>query len=100
MSLYVTIRSPRMKDQDLDRTYAALSDDARRRILAALKEREPLSTNEITRLFPTTRWAVMKHIAVLRETGLIQTMPQGRKRLHFLVPRRVEEARTWLDQLT
>ena len=87
-------------DTDLDLAYSALSDPARRRILTALKEHEPLSTNELARLFPTTRWAAMKHIAVLRETGFIQTMSQGRRRLHFLVPRRLEAARAWLDELT
>ena len=84
---------------DLDRTYGALSDDARRRILAALREDQPLSTNEIARLFPTSRWAVMKHLAVLRGAGLVQTMPQGRRRLHFLAPRRLDEARAWLEDL-
>jgi hypothetical protein len=30
-----------------------------------------------------TRWGVMKHLAVLRDAGLIQTMAEGRHRRHF-----------------
>jgi DNA-binding transcriptional ArsR family regulator len=89
-----------MLSRELDRAYAALGDDARRRILMALHERQPQTTNEIARLFPTTRWAVMKHLAVLRGAGLIQTLPQGRRRLHFSVPRRLEEVRAWLDGIS
>jgi DNA-binding transcriptional ArsR family regulator len=89
-----------MTSATLDDTCSALGDDARRRILSALRDREPQTTNELARLFPTSRWAVMKHLAVLREAGLIQTMPQGRRRLHFFAQRGLDEVRAWLDGMT
>ena len=89
-----------MTSPELDRTCSALGDDGRRRILGALRDRQPQTTNELARLFPTSRWAVMKHLAVLRNAGLIQTLPQGRRRLHFFVPRRLDEVRAWLDGMT
>jgi DNA-binding transcriptional ArsR family regulator len=84
----------------LDIVFAALSDPTRRRLLETLAEREPISTRELTRGFSVTRWAVMKHLAVLRDAGLIETLPQGRRRLHFLDRRGLEEARRWLERLT
>jgi DNA-binding transcriptional ArsR family regulator len=89
-----------MNALELDRTCSALGDDARRRILGALRDRQPRTTNELASLFPTSRWAVMKHLAVLRDAGLIQTMPQGRRRLHFFVPRALDDVRAWLDGMT
>jgi DNA-binding transcriptional ArsR family regulator len=84
----------------LDIVFAALSDPTRRRLLETLAEREPISTRELTRGFSVTRWAVMKHLGVLRDAGLIATLPQGRRRLHFLDRRGLEEARRWLERLT
>lgn len=81
---------------ELDLLFAALSDPTRRRILELLSEREPLTTSEIGALFPVTRWAVMKHLAILRDTRLVQTFPQGRRRLHFVNRSRLESVREWL----
>jgi hypothetical protein len=39
----------------------------------------------------------MKHLTVLQAAGLVQTMPDGRRRLHFLERRRLETVRAWLS---
>jgi DNA-binding transcriptional ArsR family regulator len=83
-------------DAELDMLMAALSDPTRRRILERVAEDEPLGTNQLTGSFALTRWTVMKHLAVLRGAGLIQTLPQGRRRLHYLDRRRLAAAREWL----
>lgn len=87
-------------DTELDTLMAALSDPTRRRILERMAEGEPLATHQLSGSFPLTRWAVMKHLAVLRAAGLVQTLPQGRRRLHYLDRRRLAAAREWIEQFS
>jgi len=69
---------------ELDPVWKALSDPTRRAILDLLRDR-PRTTTEIVDSFPhMTRFGVMKHIDVLRESGLIQTHELGRKRMNSL----------------
>lgn len=84
---------------DLDAEFSALADPTRRAIVALLRHRAPLTTNQIAIRFPVSRWAVMKHLGVLQRAGLVQTLPQGRRRLHFLDARRLEGPRAWLDEV-
>jgi len=87
-------------DEDvLDRTFRALGDETRRRIWRLLGERPGASTTDLTAAFPRlSRWAVMKHLGVLREADLVQTLPQGRQRHHYRVERSLELVRAWLDE--
>jgi DNA-binding transcriptional ArsR family regulator len=69
---------------DLDPVWKALSDPTRRTILDLLRK-GPRTTTEIVNAFPDmTRHAVMKHIDVLRESGLINTREDGRRRINSL----------------
>lgn len=90
-----------MVDQgrDLDTAFAALADPTRRRILELLVAEEPRATGDLAAHFPLTRWAVMKHLAVLRDARLVQTFERGRRRLHFTDPGRLATVRRWLDTL-
>jgi predicted transcriptional regulator len=57
-----------------------------------------LSTAELAkRTNDMTRWGVMKHLAVLESAGLIQTMPEGRRRRHFQEPHALDPLRQWLS---
>lgn len=69
---------------DLDQVWKSLSDPTRRSILDALRN-GPKTTTEIIEGFPDmTRHAVMKHIDVLRDAGLINTREEGRRRINSL----------------
>jgi DNA-binding transcriptional ArsR family regulator len=69
---------------DLDPVWKALSDPTRRTILDLLR-RGAKTTTEIVESFPDmTRHAVMKHIDVLREVGLVNTREDGRRRINSL----------------
>jgi DNA-binding transcriptional ArsR family regulator len=69
---------------DLDQTWKALSDPTRRAILDLLRKGSK-TTTEIVETFPDmTRFAVMKHIEVLRNAGLINTREDGRQRINSL----------------
>jgi DNA-binding transcriptional ArsR family regulator len=87
-------------DAELDTLMAALSDPTRRRILVRMAADEPLATHQLTGAFALTRWTVMKHLAVLRAAGLVQTLPQGRRRLHYFDRRRLAAAREWIEQFS
>lgn len=70
--------------QDNDNIWKALSDPTRRSILDGLRK-GPRTTTGIVELFPDmTRHAVMKHIDVLREAGLVITREDGRRRINSL----------------
>jgi DNA-binding transcriptional ArsR family regulator len=69
---------------DLDIVWKALSDPTRRAILDRLRK-GPRTTTEIVEAFPDmTRFAVMKHIDVLRNADLINTREEGRQRINSL----------------
>jgi DNA-binding transcriptional ArsR family regulator len=93
---------------DLDAVWKALSDPTRRAILDLLRQ-GPRTTTEIVETFShLTRFGVMKHIDVLRSSGLINTREEGRHRVNSLnaVPiRRIYERwvsryeEFWADKL-
>ena len=62
----------------LDRTFAALADPTRRALLAQLDERENVSVSELARPFPVSLPAIMKHLDVLSDAGLITRTKTGR----------------------
>ena len=83
---------------ELDRLLRALADPTRRRILKLLSGRPGMTTNEVSdRVAGMTRWGVMKHLDLLREAGLIQTLPEGRRRRHFREAAGLDPLKSWLD---
>jgi len=69
--------------EDAAPLWRALADPTRRRILDLLRER-PLITGEIAAQFPISRIAVMRHLEVLSEAGLVVNRARGRQRWHYL----------------
>jgi DNA-binding transcriptional ArsR family regulator/uncharacterized protein YndB with AHSA1/START domain len=63
--------------------WLALSDPTRRQILDLLRER-PRTTGDIASHFEVSRIAVMRHLQVLAESGLITSRKRGRERWHYL----------------
>ena len=61
----------------------ALADPTRRQILDLLRA-EPRTTGQLAKAFPSTRFAVMKHLNVLEEAGLVVVRRQGRERWNHL----------------
>lgn len=93
----VTVSARRRSEGQLDEIAHALADDTRRRLLDELRRRPGLSTGELaTASAGLSRWGVMKHLGVLRDAGLVQTLPEGRRRRHYHDPRTLEPLRRWL----
>ena len=80
----------------LDRTFAALSDPTRRGILERLG-RGGATISEIAEPFAMSLTGIKKHVKVLEDAGLVATEKVGRTRHCSLGPRRLDDARTWID---
>jgi len=64
--------------------WKALSDPTRRELLDLLRD-GPRQTTDLVESFPhLSRFAVMKHLDVLRESGLVATRSEGRRRINSL----------------
>jgi DNA-binding transcriptional ArsR family regulator len=83
-------------ESQLDRTFAALVDPTRRAILARLEREEAVSISELARPFAIKLPAVMKHLDVLNDAGLIVRAKEGRTVTVRLQPAPMEEAMNWL----
>jgi DNA-binding transcriptional ArsR family regulator len=81
---------------DLDRVFAALGDPTRRAILARLEEQESLTIGAIAKPFAIKLPAVMKHLGVLGDAGLVTRSKQGRTVSVRLAPDPLREATDWL----
>jgi DNA-binding transcriptional ArsR family regulator len=82
----------------LDRTFAALADPTRRALVAQLSERESLSVSDLARPFAISLPAVMKHLDVLSEAGLITREKTGRTVSCRLRAEPMREANEWLNR--
>ncbi|MBM3528541.1 MAG: helix-turn-helix transcriptional regulator [Alphaproteobacteria bacterium] len=80
----------------LDRTFAALSDPTRRALLARLAEGEDLSVSDLARPFPVSLPAIMKHLDVLSDAGLVSRSKNGRVVSCQLTAAPMEDAMLWL----
>jgi len=82
----------------LDALGHAIADATRRRIVEHLRSHGGATTADLAALAPTvTRFAVMKHVEVLRRAGLVRTMADGRRRRHYLEPQALTPLRDWLS---
>lgn len=86
----------KLPESTLDRTFAALVDPTRRAILARLEREDGLSVSEIAEPFAIKLPAVMKHLDVLSDAGLIARTKRGRTVTVRLQPDPMEEAMAWL----
>jgi DNA-binding transcriptional ArsR family regulator len=82
----------------LDRTFMALMDPTRRAILTQLERRGSMSISELAEPFPIRLPAVMKHLDVLSDAGLVTRTKSGRTVTVQLRPRPMREAMEWLKR--
>jgi len=83
--------------ESLDRTFAALVDPTRRAILVRL-ERAEATVSELAKPLPIGLPAVMKHLHVLEEAGLIARSKSGRTVTVRLTPAPIKDALAWLQR--
>lgn len=82
----------------LDRTFSALSDATRRALLAQLSLSESVSVSDLARPFSVSLPAIMKHLDVLSDAGLITRQKTGRTVHCRLSAGPMEQATEWLNR--
>jgi DNA-binding transcriptional ArsR family regulator len=75
--------------------WKALADSSRRRLLDRLRD-GPRTTGDLCHSFPTSRFAVMKHLDVLAGAGLVVVERRGRERWNHLNPAPLRAIEHWL----
>ncbi len=81
--------------------FHALAHQTRRKIMDFIKARPGIAVGELAQEFDVTRIAVMNHLAVLEDAGLVLSQKDGRaRRLHLnAAPIQMINDR-WLDDYT
>jgi DNA-binding transcriptional ArsR family regulator len=86
------------RPEPLDRVFAALADPTRRALIARLSDNDKLSISELARPFPVSLPAVMKHLDVLSDAGLITRSKTGRTVHCQLTAAAMKSAMDWLNR--
>jgi DNA-binding transcriptional ArsR family regulator len=82
--------------QQLDSTFAALSDPTRREILQRLGLGSA-TISELAEPFGISLTGCKKHVRVLEDAELVSTEKVGRSRRCVLGPRRLQDAHDWIE---
>lgn len=80
----------------LDRLFHALSDPARRAMVARLS-RGPAPVSELARPLPMSLPSVMQHLGVLEGAGLVRSEKVGRTRTCSIEPGTLSVAEQWIN---
>lgn len=80
----------------LDRTFQALADPGRRAMLLQLT-RGPTSVSDLAKPLSMSLPAVLQHLAVLEQSGLVQSQKVGRVRTCRLKPEGLSVAERWIQ---
>jgi DNA-binding transcriptional ArsR family regulator len=76
--------------------YSALADPSRREILNLLRSGERSVTELVDRL-RLSQPGVSKHLKALREAGLVEVRPEGKRRWYGLRAEPLAEVAAWLE---
>jgi len=82
----------------LDRTFAALADPTRRALVMRLAEQPDLSVSALAAPFPVSLPAIMKHLDVLSDAGLVERTKTGRVVACRLDAEPMRDAFEWLNR--
>src|SRR5579862_9796267 len=88
----------KFNDAQLDRTFAALSDPTRRALVMRLAGQPELSVSELAAPFAMSLPAVMKHLDVLSDAGLVARAKTGRVVACRLDAEPMRDAFEWLNR--
>jgi DNA-binding transcriptional ArsR family regulator len=78
--------------------FAALGDDTRWSILAALGDGDASASALASRL-PVSRQAIAKHLAVLQQVGLVEPVPAGREIRYRVLGAQLTDAARALERV-
>jgi DNA-binding transcriptional ArsR family regulator len=81
----------------LDRVFRALADPSRRGMVERLC-RGPASVGELARPLPMSLAAVVQHLQVLEDSGLVRSEKVGRVRTCRIEPTALRRAEDWISE--
>jgi DNA-binding transcriptional ArsR family regulator len=81
---------------DVDEVLVALADPTRRRLLDALSAHPKTTATALAEKLPVTRQAIVKHLGVLEQAGLVEARKQGREVQFSVRPERLESTARWM----
>jgi DNA-binding transcriptional ArsR family regulator len=82
---------------NLDMTFHALADPRRRQLVELLGDRGEATITAIAERFGITLPGARKHVKVLEEAGLVQSVKLGRTRRCSLTERPLTDERMWFE---
>jgi DNA-binding transcriptional ArsR family regulator len=83
------------KNPDIDRIFHALGDSTRRAIIEKLSA-GPISVSQLAAPLDVTLAAVVQHLQILEDSGLVQTEKVGRVRTCRIEPAGLSAAEQWI----
>jgi len=86
------------REKRLDRLFGVLADPTRRAILAQLADNRGLSVSELAKPFAIKLPAVMKHLDILDDAGLIRRSKTGRTVTVAITAGSLKPAVDWLQR--
>ena len=92
-------RSSPAEDALIEIVLVALADPMRRRILNGLSSAGGGTATTLAEGLPVTRQAVVKHLAVLQQAGLVVGRKIGREVRYSVAPAPLEETAQWMREL-
>ena len=86
-----------LKYLNIDSSFRALAEPTRRAIVERLS-RGPATVSDLARPFDMTLAAVVQHLQVLEESGLVQSEKVGRVRTYQIEPRGLAPLADWVAE--
>jgi DNA-binding transcriptional ArsR family regulator len=80
---------------NLDRTFQALADPTRRAMVERLSRGQ---ASELARPYAMSLPAIVQHLAMLENSGLVRSEKVGRVRTFSMVPAALSRAEKWFNQ--
>lgn len=84
------------KNQERD-VFVAIADPTRRELLRLLADAEELPLHELTPHFQMGRTAVSKHLAILKEAGVVSDRKVGRETRYQLNAAPLQDVKVWVS---
>jgi DNA-binding transcriptional ArsR family regulator len=81
-----------MPEEPDDELWSAIADPSRRRVLDLIVHNAGATASWLADRVPFSRQAVMKHLAVLEEAGLVHRRKEGREVRYRVDPDRLDDA--------
>ena len=81
-----------------DRVFSALADPTRRAIVESLGA-QPSSASDLVTEVPVTRQAIVKHLGVLEDAGLVEGERDGRRVVYRLTPAPFADVAQWMSDV-